>query len=656
MRGALKIAAFSMVGMGAAGLAAVDTTGSNIALNGSDDLFEVTRQVMTGCAMQFSDFASQNLLYLGGSSGIGAKQLFLNAQQVSPMTRALQYNEFCGATSPGSPGLAESLLIALDGVTVVANATNSCSSAVAAGFGATTPFPVTNDGTPTGGPPSTCPGCDGSNNYTFADSLDALRVLYFGLMHDGTYDCASPVRRSLVRNWHNVFASDCSAGDSVCSGGLTHAWRRSDLDGETDTFVSILNPPGRGIGSQVNVPLNPTGRINPFCNSSDANVNPPQPSFAGASDLQDLDPIRAPCVAGHDGVCEPYQNFNPTGARFAGDLGLVLPIVIPEEGTNGLLASDLYPTAACTIDCTLVAPTKSSRIPAGYKCPGGSMPTGGLCFMPYTGSSTNPDPRCVTAATTKCVDIVPRADGRQYNMAVVVASGQIPAAFRSTNPWQFAVDASGRILSTGAMYRIHSTTAAATNVPNPNVPGSGSCRWPDATSQIGCLVDSDPCSVGYSGRGAAQSFPPQDDRIYWPWPTPLKALAIKGTPPFTPGSDPDLAITNLLQPPGTLPLYPFAHRLYFTTIYGFENLHGGESELARCFATNSLVAPAVVGFGSFGMVPIPGGVQCLDYPEMAPTTTPSPATQGPGNVALGGCLGITSGDTNACVASPIPIQ
>jgi hypothetical protein len=658
MRSAIKVAAFSAVAFGAAGLAAVDTTGSNLALNGSDDLLDVTRQVMTQCASQFSDFTSQNLSYLGGGSSVGAKQLIFNAQQVSPMTRALTYNEFCGATAPGSPGLTESLLVGLDGVAVLANTTNSCSSSAAAGLGSSTSFPVTNDGTSSGGAPATCPGCDASSNYQFADSFDALRVLYFGLMHDGTYDCASPVRKSLVRNWRNVFSSDCAAGDSVCSGGLTHAWRRGDLSGDTNTFVSILGPPGRGIGDVAGSappPLDSTARTNPFCNSADANAAPPIVSFAGGSDSQDLDPIRTACVVGHDGVCSPTKFANPTGTLFVGDMGVVLPILVPEIGVNGLLASDLYPSQACGTACTMVAPIRSSRIPTGFKCPGGSPPTAGLCLMPFAGTSANPDPRCVTSHTTHCIDVIPRDDGRQYNLAVVVAASEIPAAARGTNPWQLALDASGRILSAGAFYRVHSTTSGANNVPDPTVPGSGLCAWHDTTSLIGCLVDSDPCSVGYSGRPAARTFPSDDSLLgtFPPQPAPLKGLAINGVAPFTPGSSPDLAITNLLQPPGTQPLYPFAHRLYLTTLYGFGNLQGGESELAQCFATNGLTSPALA---TDQLVAVPGGVQCLDYPETASTTTPSPATQGSGNVALGGCLGITSGNTDACAVSPIPIR
>jgi hypothetical protein len=638
MRTSIASAAFLLVGAGAATLAAVDTTGSNIALNGSDTLFDVTRQVITSCATQFSDFTAQNISYLGGGSGVGAGQMAGNIQQVSPMSRALKNTEYCSIPAPASAGLAEDLLVGIDGVAVVANQTNSCSSSSANGFGSPAAFAVTSDGTATGGAPATCPGCV-SNNYTFADSFDALKVLYFGLMHDGTYDCASPVRKTLIRQWHNVFTSDCTAGDATCAGGITHAWRRSDLSGTTDAFVSVLNPPGRGIGTLSNVPVGAAQKINPFCNSNDATANPPVASFGGSSDFSDLDPVRTNCVAGKDNVCEPYQNFSSTGARFAGDLGVVLPVLVPDSTST--LPSDLYPTQACSTACTTVAPIRSARIPAGYKCPGGSPPTAGLCFVPGTASS---DPRCLTANTTKCVDVIPRADGRQYNLAVVVAASQIPSAARGTAPFQFAIDANNRIQSAGAFYRIHTTTAGANNVPDPVNGATGLCTENDDTSQIGCLVDSDPCSVGFAGREAAKAYPGLGSGGVS---QPLKALAINGTPPFTPGGNPDLALQNLLASAGTTPLYPLARRLYFATIYGFSNLLGGEKELAQCYGTDSIVTPAIT---SHGYVSIPGGVQCLDYPETAGTGTPAPNVQGVGNVALGGCA--AASNTDACTTSP----
>jgi hypothetical protein len=642
MRTSIASAAFLVVGAGAATLAAVDTTGSNIALNGSDTLFDVTKQVITSCAAQFSDFTAQNISYLGGGSGVGAGQMDGNTQQISPMSRALKNTEFCSIAAPASAGLTEDLLVGIDGVAIVANQTNSCSSTAANGFGSTAAFAVTADGTSTGGAPPTCPGCVGTN-YTFNDSFDALKVLYFGLTHDGTYDCASPVRKTLIRQWHNVFVSDCSAGDGTCAAGITHAWRRSDLSGTTDAFASVLNPPGRGIGTLSNAPVGATQKVNPFCNSADATSG--VASFGGSSDFSDLDPVRTNCVSGKDGVCEPYiggLNGSTTGARFAGDLGVVIPVLIPDSTST--LATDLYPTQGCSTACTTVAPIRSARIPAGYKCPGGSAPTAGLCFVPFAGNASSPDPRCVTPNTTKCVDVIPRADGRQYNLAVVVAASQVPSAARGTAPFQFAIDANNRIQSAGAFYRIHSNTAGANNVPDPTNGATGICTENDDTSQIGCLVDSDPCSVGYAGREAAKDYPGLGSGGVS---MPLKALAVNNVPPFTPGGNADLALQNLLAAPGTTPLYPLARRLYLATIYGFSNLLGGENELAQCYGTDSVVGPAI---STHGFVAIPGGVQCLDYPETAGTGTPAPNVQGPGNVALGGCA--SASNTDACSVSP----
>jgi hypothetical protein len=270
--------------------------------------------------------------------------------------------------------------------------------------------------------------------------------------------------------------------------------------------------------------------------------------------------------------------------------------------------------------------------------------------MPFAGSTTSPDPRCITANTTKCADLTGRPDGRQYNLATVVAASQIPTAQRGTTPFQYAFDANKRIM-TGSFYRIHSTTAGAGNVPDPTVGQTGLCQENDDTSQIGCLTDSDPCSIGYAGRESAKSYPGTGTPPV-PQTAPLKALAVNGTPPFTPASvnaDPDTALKNLLQPAGTTPLYGLSRRLYFNTIFGFSNLKGGENELAQCYGNNAIVGPAVSGHG---FVAIPGGVQCLDYPEeLGTTSTPAPNVQGTGNVALGGCnLGLTG--QNACSVSP----
>jgi cysteine-rich repeat protein len=683
-------AAFLLVGAGAATVAAVDTTGNNIALNGSDTLFDVTQDVIAACKIQFGDFTAQNISYLGGGSGVGAAQMGLNAQQEAPMSRALKNTEYCSIAAPAGAGLAEDIMVGIDGISIVANTVNSCADATATAptFGkgtfAVTDWSYLNPTTfavniaPIAGPPPSCPGCDVSSNYTISDSFDALSVLYFGLHHPdhctgtptaggnacntnldktscvadvgcswvGTYDCNSPVRKTLVRQWTNLFQADCAAGDTTCAAGLTHAWRRSDLSGTTDAFVSVLNPPGRGIGTLPNVPVGAGTKVNPFCNSTDATSG--TGSFGGSADFSDNDPIRTPCglsgaAAANDNVCGfnglKKGDGSATGGNFQGDLGIVLPVLMP-DGPQ-VTQADFYPAAntACTNSCVLVAPIKGSQLPNGYRCVDGTLPIGGACLMP----AVSGDPRCVAGTHSQCAGAAGHPDGRRYNLVVTVVATQVPVAQRGTTPFQFAQDAnsvaSNRRFLTGAFYRDHEFLAGAHNVP---VTGTtGQCRENDDTSQIGCMVDSDPCSVGYAGREASKLYPGNPPGT--PVAAQLKSFAVSGSglPATTPF--PDSNISNLLLASGTL--YPLDRRLYLGTIYGFGNLINGERELERCYTNNDTVTTAV---GKHGFVAVPGGVQCLDYPEeLGTNTTPAPNTRGAGNVALGGCaLGLTG--HNAC--------
>ena len=666
MRTSIVGAAFLLVGAGAATVAAVDTTGNNIALNGSDTLHDVTTDIIASCGSTFANFAAQNITYPGGGSGVGAVQMGADLQQVSPMSRALKNTEYCAIPSPASPGLTADLLVGIDGVAIVANSVSSCTTAAdgvtpvaaANGFGKTTSF-TTSTGT-----------------YTFADSFDALKVLYFGLTNDGVYNCASPTRKALITQWTNLFQNDCGAGDGTCNdaihtqagvanvvGGLTHAWRRSDLSGTTDAFVNILNPPGRGVGTLPGVPGAAT-KVIPFCNAVDATTG--VASFAGSSDFADNDPIRTECAAG-DQVCGVTGKLaGATGAgSFQGDLGVVLPVLIPDGTVTK--AADLYnPNVACTNVCELIAPIAGAVLPGGYKCPDGSSTIGGACLMPV---SVSGDPHCIATPQTQCASATGRPDGRRYNLVTLIPPSQVPAAqkaFRATTPFQFAYDIDSNFISsdpkfnprfmTGSFHRIHTWTSGAHNT---TVAGetNGHCQENDDTSQIGCLVDADPCSVGYAGREAAKLYPgsgvtgnPADS-------APLKAFAVSATgispftPPFTPASvnsNPDEGLLNLLTTASgpTEPFYPLSRRLYFATLYGFGNLLNGEKELARCYANNSLLTPSIQ---NRGFVAVPGGVECLDYPENSTTTAaPAPNVRGAGNVALAGCnTGLTN--NNSCL-------
>ncbi len=187
MRTSTVSAAFLLVGAGAAALAAVEPGGgNNLALNGSDTLFDVTKAVIASCGvlkpadggpangMGFVDFIGDHISYLGGGSGVGAGQMGLGLQELSPMSRAMKNSEYCtpGATAAGEGAAAansEALLVGIDGVAITANQTNSCaaSTGVATGLGAAS-FAVT----------GTCAGCDASGNYTLgADAREpSMRI------------------------------------------------------------------------------------------------------------------------------------------------------------------------------------------------------------------------------------------------------------------------------------------------------------------------------------------------------------------------------------------------------------------------------------------------------------------------------------------------
>jgi hypothetical protein len=153
----------------------------------------------------------------------------------------------------------QDLMVGLDGIAVISNTTTSCSNQLAIGGS----FAVTDT---SGAAVVNCPGCTaGTSSYVIQDSLDVLRLVYGGMDHEATpaFDCNGNVRRSLVKNWASLFAGSCASGN--CTGGLTHAWRRSDLSGTTDAFVSLVGFGARGIGTLSTVP-NSSKKTNPFCN------------------------------------------------------------------------------------------------------------------------------------------------------------------------------------------------------------------------------------------------------------------------------------------------------------------------------------------------------------------------------------------------------
>lgn len=632
MRTSIAGAAILLAGVGATTAAAV-TSGNNLKLNGSDTLFDVTRDVITACGTQFpgsNGFATKGITYEGGGSGVGAGQLGLQNQEIAPMSRALKSGEFCGLT----PQFAADLLVGIDGVAFVTSKSSSCSTTTVNQVGKAS-FGGYTLGTVAGVPAS----------------IDAMRLLWMGLDKTGARDCNSAVRKTLIQSWTNMFTTDptCGGGDAHCTTGITHAWRRSDTSGTTDAFVGVLtatNGAGLALATMSTAPTAATQKVSPFCNSFEANDSNHQPQYLDGTallsdgvtktplsdgrvnDMSDHDPIRTPCDA-NDGIC---------GNTTSQDLGVVLSVFLPDVV---YATSEVYPTTDCSGSCALTPVIAGTSLPTGFKCPNGTNPIAGRCFVPVI-DTTGKDPRClVTDPGTRCFGTASGLDGRLWNQNVMVLSTELPAAYRFAGAtYQVGLDRNNRLMN-GAFYREHMRTPSSYNTRATDANYTGTCNENDDTSQIGCLVDADDCSVGFAGREAARTYPGSGS-------APLdanKALFSDGVSPFTPN-----ALTNLVASSGTT--YEIARRLYVATGpggAGFATLPAGSGEqmLAQCFSKDSLVGPAI---SAHGYIPVPagnGGVQCLDYDETKSTTQPVVNVQGSGNIALPGCG--TTGNTNACL-------
>src|SRR5262249_27470839 len=209
--------------------------------------------VLTSCGTKFNGdnveepsvaaFTTFNVLYSGGGSGVGAAQMDKGIQHVAPMSRELRGEEFCWASGPGTSiqASSEALGIGLDGIVVAASATSTCGNTGALAGAA--------NGVAVHGQTFTVN--PGGSTYTIANSLDVLRLIYFGIDHDNVADCNGATRRSLIASWANLFSTSCPAGNTACPGGLRHAYRPSDLSGTADAFVRLVGvgTTGRGIGS-----------------------------------------------------------------------------------------------------------------------------------------------------------------------------------------------------------------------------------------------------------------------------------------------------------------------------------------------------------------------------------------------------------------------
>lgn len=506
----------ALIVLAAIGIGADASSAAAQSFYGSDTLFEVTRELVDQCPL----VTTSDLDYKGGGSSLGGKAMTTGDatavpaipaqnQQIAPQSRFLKSSE-CGSTG-------QSMVLGLDAIGVW-------------GSGA--------------GGPSGCrtlrhAGAVGGLN--FNSWRDALRLLYSGQGPIAQTDacveaapattpatagpisrCDSADRRALIANW-NVLFDDSGCSNGSCSSGLRHAFRRDDLSGTTDTFLSLLGLPGIPSGA-----YNSTNR--PFCNGNE---------------FEDLDPVRTTCSPQED-VCQtiPYANrtapaSNPSSS--GGDLGVVLAVTMPSDTTKQY-------GPGCGFGKFAYAPMPFSAALETQRCPDGNGRQGGKCRWPQ---DVNNKFNCLAVQSTRPpIRTFTNMDGRSYNLL----PRDPDTGTLLINPPSGTPDT--RWMSAGA-YRIHQKTVM-TNAPS----GTHACTESDATLQIGCTVQADPCSIGYAGLQADQG---NTNVIPLNLHTPDNAATSNNAQ--TPGAVP------AVDQPGNCAVYAkrygLARRLYLASAKGF---------------------------------------------------------------------------------------
>jgi hypothetical protein len=508
---------------------------------GSDTLRDVTLDVINSCQGGLGGVMN----YLGGGSTAGANAMVAGDQQVAPMSRFLKAGAECGGLSNTGQGCR----VGLDGIGIYADdeVLNHCDT-----IRYTDVMQVTERNGVAG---IQCPSCDTNNVYTFQDWRDVLRVVYAGQTAHidqpacsdadpprsalATRDCNSDVRRELLSNWGNIFEGGCT--DARCT-QLRHAFRRDDLSGTTDTFLTLLALPAVTDGN-----------------------GQPQRTFCNGLENEDLDPIRRACDT-NEQVCAnlPFANraADPSGGNPPGhasdpgssgiaDLGVVLPISLPTDATKQY--DNRFCTSVALGGTFKLAPMPAALSLEAQRCPDGNARSAGKCRWPvhFQDGKFN----CIARTRNRPGGITfPNFDGRAYNL---IPRDPLTGVILQNN---LAGTRDPR-WGGGGHYRLQQTLALTGGV--------GPCAQPSATDQIGCLVHASPCSVGFAGLQASQQLPAK--ALMLRTPLPIEEGGFESTPDFD-------SIRLLLEEPNAVCLagqsafdlrYPLARSLFLTAQKGF---------------------------------------------------------------------------------------
>jgi hypothetical protein len=395
-------------------------------------------------------------------------------------------------------------------------------------------------------------GPDPAQNWRYV-----LALIYGGLdITTGVVDCNQAARQTLVSSYSSLFQDACTNPFGSCSdpprnGALWHAFRLDDSSQASAVFAAAVGLSPAPSASA----LNGFG-TSPFCNSLNWDTSPANASCAngaheqwtgpgGVGDpasscviggpcgaagsgnhhrpppgtwgdnpdpsqgalgadvlptqLQDNDPIRRFCLGG---ATNNTVRAGEEVCNLDGRLGLVIPIVDSSWMPTATPPLKQYPTNFCTTFDFGTAPVVFTCAVRGTgtkhtgECPNGDSLIAGGCLVPIDGA--NGTSQCVASKATVAAlqaRSLGNPDGRVYNTQM--RDGTLTTVSSLIGYAKVPVPSSTTTIDFAGNYgRIHEVESAIGNY------SLGGCQQLLPTDQIGCLVQTDPCSIGFAGDGA----------------------------------------------------------------------------------------------------------------------------------------------------------
>ncbi len=334
--------------------------------------------------------------------------------------------------------------------------------------------------------------------------------------------------------------------------------------------------------------------------------------------FQDNDPIRRPClgtmVKSNGLGSSPFHPAEEV-CNLDNALGVVLPI--PSADFIVDLGKQQYPTKVCNSFLVGKAPQVLSCAPFGGstthdgQCPNGDKEVRGGCEVPV--DTTNNSSQCLDVSATVVTHFSHSYPAAVHNLFMPDGDMNDGAILFIQDKLQNGSAAGLSVDFTGGFGRIHSiATIYDASLANP--PNTG-CQLSDATDNISCLAQADPCSVGYAGDGGKSWAARSNGNV-------CANLTANGVSPLPPGcaatdkpSDSmriagiyptSQAVLNLGQQATGNVEYEISRKLYLNSILGFGHMDtgvdtntAGELALAKFEAIGTNMTPILNSVGYF---------------------------------------------------------